>query len=39
MRPVYGFHALNGFSECGQFKKAGQKKGVIFDTVWIEKFI
>jgi L-amino acid N-acyltransferase YncA len=33
------FHASNGFSECGRFKKVGQKKGVIFDTVWMQKFI
>jgi phosphinothricin acetyltransferase len=39
MRPVYGFHARNGFSECRRFKKTGQKKGVVFDTVWMEKFI
>jgi L-amino acid N-acyltransferase YncA len=33
------FHARNGFSECGRFKKVGQKKGLVFDTVWMQKFI
>jgi len=33
------FHAHNGFSQCGRFKKVGQKKGVVFDTVWMQKFI
>jgi phosphinothricin acetyltransferase len=33
------FYAHNGFSECGWFKKVGQKKGVVFDTVWMQKFI
>jgi L-amino acid N-acyltransferase YncA len=33
------FHAHHGFSECGRFKKVGQKKGVVFDTVWMQKFI
>jgi L-amino acid N-acyltransferase YncA len=33
------FHAGHGFTECGQFKKIGRKKGIIFDTVWMQKFI
>jgi phosphinothricin acetyltransferase len=33
------FHANHGFSECGRFEKAGVKKGVLFDTVWMQKFI
>ena len=33
------FHERNGFSECGRFKKVGMKKGVVFDTVWMQKFI
>ena len=33
------FHAHHGFSECGRFIKVGQKKGVVFDTVWMQKFI
>jgi phosphinothricin acetyltransferase len=33
------FHASNGFSECGRFKKVGMKKGVVFDTIWMQKFI
>jgi phosphinothricin acetyltransferase len=33
------FHAGHGFTECGRFKKVGRKKGIIFDTVWMQKFI
>ena len=33
------FHAQNGFTECGRFVKVGMKKGVVFDTVWMQKFI
>lgn len=33
------FHARNGFSECGRFIRVGQKNGVFFDTVWMQKFI
>ena len=33
------FHARHGFSECGRFVKVGMKKGVTFDTVWMQKFI
>ncbi|MCK9579866.1 MAG: N-acetyltransferase family protein [Methanoregula sp.] len=33
------FHARNGFSECGRFVKVGIKKGVVFDTVWMQKII
>ena len=33
------FHVKNGFSECGRFIKVGQKKGILFDTVWMQKFI
>ena len=33
------FHAHNGFSECGRFLRVGQKKGVYFDTIWMQKFI
>ena len=33
------FHARHGFTECGRFCKVGIKKGVIFDTVWMQKFL
>jgi L-amino acid N-acyltransferase YncA len=33
------FHARHGFCECGRFVNIGMKKGVIFDTVWMQKFI
>jgi L-amino acid N-acyltransferase YncA len=33
------FHARRGFSECGRFVNIGVKKGVIFDTIWMQKFI
>ena len=33
------FHERHGFSECGRFEKVGIKKGVVFDTVWMQKFI
>ncbi len=33
------FHAAHGFSECGRFRNVGRKKGIVFDTVWMQKFI
>lgn len=33
------FHKKNGFIECGRFVKVGQKKGQIFDTVWMQKML
>jgi L-amino acid N-acyltransferase YncA len=33
------FHARHGFCECGRFEKVGVKKGVVFDTVWMQKTI
>jgi L-amino acid N-acyltransferase YncA len=33
------FHERNGFFECGRFVKVGVKKGVVFDIVWMQKFI
>lgn len=33
------FHARRGFSECGRFVRVGTKKGVVFDTVWMQKFL
>jgi L-amino acid N-acyltransferase YncA len=31
------FHKKNGFTECGLFRKVGKKKGLEFDTVWMQK--
>jgi L-amino acid N-acyltransferase YncA len=33
------FHARHGFTECGRFRNVGEKKGTLFDTVWMEKEI
>lgn len=33
------FHANRGFTECGRFKRIGRKRGIVFDTVWMQKFI
>lgn len=33
------FHARHGFVECGRFGKVGIKKGVLFDTVWMQKVL
>ena len=33
------FHAGHGFTECGRFEKVGRKKGIVFDTVWMQKFV
>lgn len=33
------FHTQQGFSPCGRFFQVGIKKGVVFDTVWMQKFI
>ncbi|HNX16887.1 MAG TPA: N-acetyltransferase family protein [Methanoregula sp.] len=33
------FHEKNGFVHCGQFKNVAVKNGVVFDTVWMQKFI
>ncbi len=33
------FHARNGFTECGRFRKVAKKRGTYFDTVWMQKMI
>jgi phosphinothricin acetyltransferase len=33
------FHARHGFTGCGRFTGVGIKKGTIFDTVWMQKFL
>jgi len=33
------FHERHGFVECGRFLKVAEKKGMVFDTVWMQKFI
>lgn len=31
------FHQREGFFECGRFRNVGKKRGIFFDTVWMEK--
>ena len=33
------FHGDHGFTECGRFRNVGKKRGVYFDTVWMQKSI
>ena len=33
------FHKKHGFFECGRFQGIGQKRGEIFDLVWMQNFI
>ncbi len=33
------FHARHGFREFGRFQGIGKKRGMIFDTVWMQKEI
>jgi phosphinothricin acetyltransferase len=33
------FHRHHGFAECGRFRNVGSKRGVLFDTVWMQKEI
>jgi L-amino acid N-acyltransferase YncA len=33
------FHQMNGFIECGRFRKVGKKNGQEFDTVWMQKML
>lgn len=33
------FHKKNGFNECGRFKNVGNKKGRVFDTLWMQKML
>jgi phosphinothricin acetyltransferase len=33
------FHQKNGFVECGRIREAGEKKGVLFDLVWMQKLL
>jgi L-amino acid N-acyltransferase YncA len=33
------FHKKHGFFESGRFKGIGQKRGQIFDLVWMQNFI
>ena len=33
------FHERHGFTECGRFARVGIKNGIVFDTVWMQKFI
>lgn len=31
------FHARRGFQQCGLFRAVGKKRGIFFDTVWMQK--
>jgi phosphinothricin acetyltransferase len=31
------FHKKSGFSECGNFRGVGEKKGIAFDVIWMQK--
>ena len=33
------FHLKNGFTECGRFKEAAEKKGKVFDIVYFQKML
>jgi len=33
------FHRRHGFIECGRFRGVARKRGIDFDTVWMQKFI
>ncbi len=33
------FHAKNGFSECGLFRRIGKKNGQVFDVVWMQRML
>ena len=33
------FHRTHGFSECGRFRRVGQKFGESFDVVWMQRFL
>ena len=33
------FHTHNGFTECGRFEKIGEKKGQVFDVVYMQKIL
>jgi L-amino acid N-acyltransferase YncA len=37
--PSIQFHKRNGFIECGRFKKVGEKKGLSFDVVYMQKML
>lgn len=38
-QPSIRFHQRNGFIECGRFKNIGEKKGQIFDLVFMQKIL
>jgi phosphinothricin acetyltransferase len=31
------FHERLGFVECGRFREIGEKNGILFDVVWMQK--
>ncbi len=38
-RPSLEFHRQNGFEPCGRLKKVGEKKGRVFDVIYMQKMI
>ncbi len=38
-QPSIRFHQKNGFLECGRFEKVGEKKGQVFDVVYMQKIL
>lgn len=37
--PSLQFHKKHGFIECGRFRKVGEKKGQVFDVVYMQKML
>ncbi len=37
--PSIHFHKKYGFIECGRFRKVGEKKGQVFDVVYMQKIL
>lgn len=37
--PSIKFHLKNGFIECGRLKNIGEKKGQLFDVVYMQKML
>jgi phosphinothricin acetyltransferase len=33
------FHERLGFVECGRFREIGEKNGLLFDVVWMQKMM
>lgn len=37
--PSIAFHLKHGFVEAGRFRQIGQKRGQLFDVVWMQKML